>query len=378
MTSLDSFDSIPSSESTDLLQQLGWSTFCSLTDDDARTDALSDRFPARVTAQQRGQLQIHFAHGRRMALVRGALMDDLPVVGDWVGLRALGDPTDPSGQVLVETRLPRHTVLERRRVGGGRAQTVAANVDCVAIVTSPDRDFRPRRIERYRAVASGAGCETRVLISKADTLGPDATAMPPEVRAWTDETQDDWQFVSAHTGAGVSDLRSWVGGRTVAFLGSSGVGKSSMINALLGEVVQATQYVSDASGRGKHTTTTRDLLLLPATGEVPAGCVIDTPGMREIGLSADADPDAVFDDIAALVPHCGFRDCTHVSEPNCAVLAAVDAGQLSPERLASYHKLGRELAWEQRRTDKRAQREAKREWAQMVKSVKRWKKDRGY
>jgi ribosome biogenesis GTPase len=360
-------------ESTSL-DALGWSSFCSSTDDDARNDALADRFPARVTAQQRGQLQVHFEHGRRLALVRGSLLDDLPVVGDWVGLRALGDPTDPDGQVLIETRLPRHTVLARRRVGGGRAQTVAANVDCVAVVTSPDRDFRPRRIERYRAVAEGAGCAVRVLISKSDTLDPDA--LPPAIRDWADATRDDWQCVSALTGEGVDALRAWIGGRTVAFLGSSGVGKSSLVNALLGEAVQDTADVSEASGRGRHTTTTRDLLVLP--GELGGGCVIDTPGMREIGLSADANPDAVFDDIAALASGCAYRDCQHVSEPGCAVLAAVDAGALSEGRLASYHKLGRELAWERRRSNKRAQREAHREWARMMKSVKRMKKDRGY
>lgn len=315
--------------------------------------------PARVVSQQRGLSHVCTEQGASPALLRGNLLDDPPVVGDWVAVRPLGD------QVLIEQRLPRRTVLQRRRVGGGAPQIVAANVDCVGVVTSMDGDFNPRRIERYLAVARGAGCEARVVLTKADLV--------PDPSVFTDALSDAYLVVSAHTGLGTDALREWIGTRTVALLGSSGVGKSSLINTLLGDAVRTIGATSDYDGRGMHTTTTRDLLRLPG-----GGCVIDTPGMRELGLSGEADPDGAFADIAALAAGCAFRDCQHRDEPGCAVLDAVESGDVDAGRLASYHKLVRELAHERRRESKRAQSEQRREWAKMIRGVKRMKKERGW
>ncbi|MEZ4322997.1 MAG: ribosome small subunit-dependent GTPase A [Myxococcota bacterium] len=335
------------------LESLGWSDFVQTWTDGSPLE------PARVVSQQRGLLHVRTASGPSPALLRGNLLDDPPVVGDWVVVRPVGD------QVLIERRLPRRTVIQRRRVGGGVPQVVAANVDCVGVVTSMDVDFNPRRLERYLAVVRGAGCEARIVLSKADRVddpGPFVTAL-----------SDPSVVVSAHTGLGMDALRDWIGTRTVALLGSSGVGKSSLINALLGAEVRDTGAVSDTDGRGQHTTTSRDLLLLPG-----GGCIIDTPGMREVGLSGEADPDEAFADIAALATSCTYRDCEHLSEPGCAVREAVDRGELDEARIHAYHKLVRELAFERRREDKRAMSEQKRQWAKKIKAVQRMKRDRGW
>lgn len=335
-----------------LLESLGW-----------RADRASapdpSLCPARVASQHPGLYDLLTARGPLRAMLRGNLLDDPPVVGDWVWMRDLGD------QGLIESIAPRETVLQRRRVGGGRPQILCTNVQRVAAVCALDRDFNPRRLERYQAAARGAGCETRVVLTKADGVD--------DVRPFLEALTDEPIVVSALTGAGVDGLRAWIGTGTVVFVGSSGVGKSTLINALVGSEVRATGATTDRHGKGRHTTTSRDLIPLP-----DGGCVIDTPGMREFGLADDADASAVFDDIAALSTACAYRDCSHQQEPGCAILEAVASGELDADRLASFHKLQRELAWERRRSDKRLQAEQSREWGRMIRAVQKARKDRGY
>lgn len=335
------------------LEQLGWSTVAHAWSPEP------DRFPVRVSSQQRGLLHVRSEHGTHPALLRGNLIDDPPVVGDWVAARWIGD------QVLIEAIVPRHTCLQRRRVAGGPPQILAANVDCVAAVASLDRDFNPRRLERYEAAARGAGCEIRFVLTKLDCVD-DAT--PFVERLHTEPI-----LVSAHDGTGVQALRAWIGLRTAVLIGSSGVGKSTLINALLGTEERLTSATSAGHGKGRHTTTTRDLLVLPG-----GGCVIDTPGMREFGLAEDADAEHAFDDIQALAERCGFRDCTHRNEPDCAVLDAEADGSLDPGRLANYRKLVKELAYERRSSDKRLAAEERRNWTRQIRAVQNLRKKRGY
>ena len=240
-------------------------------------------------------------------------------------------------------------------------QVIAANVDVAFIVAGLDHDFNLRRLERYLAVAWSSGVEPVVVLNKADiaddlpgrlvAVGAIAPGVPIVV-------------VSALTGDHLADLQPFLApGRTAVVLGSSGVGKSTLLNALLGEQRQATGAVREDDSRGRHTTTHRELFVLPG-----GGLLVDTPGIRSLEV---AGVDVVFDDIAGLATACRFRDCRHTTEPGCAVRGAVDDGVLSEERLASHRKLERELAHAERKGDPRAQAEERKRWKSIHKSVGR-------
>jgi ribosome biogenesis GTPase len=318
--------------------------------------------PGRVTGDYGQELAVAVAAGEITAAQRrpgsGAMR---PTVGDWV----LAAPGGPRGLHRIDRLLTRRSALVRKAAGAVTAQQeLAANVDLVFIVMGLDGDANARRLERWTAAVWECGAEPVVLLNKAD-LAADANAWlgaaaaaAPGVAAY---------LVSAVTGEGAAIIGELlVGGRTGVLVGSSGVGKSTLVNRLLGAERQRTAAVRGHDHGGRHTTSSRELFALPG-----GGCLIDGPGIRELQLWAgDEGLDAAFADIATLAAGCRFRDCRHDGEPGCTVATAVAAGRLAAERVASYHKLERELASLAARQDGLARQEERRRWRAIHKSMR--------
>ena len=297
---------------------------------------------------------------------------DYPAVGDWVTVAGRdGDST--TDRAVITAVLPRRSAFVRsaadasRRSAGNLVdeQVLAANVDVAFLVAGLDHDFNVRRLERYLAVAWSSGTRPVVVLNKAD-VAIDLDDRLLEVESVAPAVPI--VVLSALTGDHVADLGPYLSpGQTAVVLGSSGVGKSTLVNALLGERRQATAAVRDDDSRGRHTTTHRELF------ELPGGAfLIDTPGIRALEIAgADEGVDAAFDDIAEIAAGCRFSDCRHQGEPGCAVRAAIDEGRLSRERFASHQKLERELAHAERKGDARAAAEERRRWKHIHKQVSR-------
>ena len=311
-----------------LLHRLGWDDGWEAAFAEHRALGLA---PARVAIQHRGAYDLLTAGGELRASAANRLVraEELPAVGDWVGF-------DPETG-LIEAVLPRHTTISRKEVlQATREQVLAANVDVAFLVQALPLDFNARRLERYLAMAWESGAQPVVLLTKTD-LVDDVQPFLAEVEAVT-LGSCPVLAVSARTGAGLDQMLTWFeGNRTAVLLGSSGVGKSTIVNALAGEELLATQEVREDDQRGRHTTSHRELILLP-TG----GVVLDTPGIRELQLW-DADLEQTFGDVEALAHLCRFSDCAHDQEPGCAIREALADGTLPAERWESYRKLQREL-----------------------------------
>jgi ribosome biogenesis GTPase len=315
--------------------------------------------PARVATQSHGLYRLLSALGEHRAELAGRLRHesntvDPTAVGDWVAadLRADGSGT-------IHHVLPRRTVFSRKEASGvsdrSVEQVVAANVDTVFLVTALGRDLNVRRLERYLTMAWESGARPVVVLTKAD-LHPDYSDDLGEVEAVAFGV--DTHVTSAVTGDGVDALARYAGpSQTVALLGSSGVGKSTLVNALAGEELLATAEVRESDERGRHTTTHRELVRLPE-----GGLLLDTPGMRELQLWDSAEGlEQAFSDVAELINQCRFSDCGHDSEPGCAVRAGLADGSLPHERWESYDKLQRELRALEIRHDARLKSEARKE-----------------
>jgi len=330
------------------LAQLGWDEFF----EEAFT-AIGQPYlqPARVGIEHNHLFRIYTASSEVLATVAGKLKhradapSALPAVGDWVAIRP-----GPEGPVQICALLPRRTCFSRRAAGDPtQEQVVAANIDTVFLVSGLDGDFSPRRIERYLTATSQSGAAPVIVLNKADVVA-DIDAVVAAIRETASTVPV--HATSCKDGRGLAALTRYLeGGRTIALLGSSGVGKSTLINRLLGYDRQRTRAVRAHDSRGRHTTVHRELLLHPR-----GGVIIDTPGMRELRLwDTDRALETAFDDIDTLAASCRFRDCRHRTEPACAVRQAVDGGQLSAARLAHYQQLQDERGQLEQRQDELAQ-----------------------
>lgn len=322
--------------------------------------------PGRVLRVDRGASTVLTEAGTQRASAAGELLaamaDDPangPCTGDWCAVRDW-----PDGPTTIEAILPRRAAVTRADVRGrSRGQVLAANVDVVGVVVPLHPDPSLAKMERLLTLAWESGAVPLVLLTKsdlvadADLVAEDVAAAAPGVRVLC---------CSTVTGRGLDELRGALGpAGTLALVGSSGAGKSSLVNELVGAEVLETKTIRD-DGKGRHTSVRRELVVLPG-----GGAVIDTPGLRGVGLvDADAGVAATFADVEALVEDCRFSDCGHVSEPGCAVIAAVAAGTLPHRRLESWRKLQREMAWMAMRTDARLRSEQSRKWKQMSKAYR--------
>ena len=367
-----------SKEFPEILHQLGWDSFF---EEGFRQLESEDWLPARVISQQKSSYTVQGEQGELKATVAGRLRyqndvaDSYPVVGDWVAVAV--QPQERRG--VIQAILPRKSSFSRkiagsrqRRSGGlTQEQVVAANVDTVFLVSGLDggRNYNLRNIERYITIAWNSGARPVIVLNKADICD--------DVESCVKETELIASGVPVHAVSAVSKsglglLHAYITeASTVALLGQSGVGKSAIINALLGEERQPVGTVRAGDRRGRHTTTQRELILLPG-----GGAVIDSPGMREIQLWGEESAlDNAFDDIERIADSCRFSDCGHTNEPGCAVREALRDGIIDDARFQSYRRLKRELKYLAARRDDRVRQEEKERWKKISQWARRFKKN---
>ncbi|MBN2049646.1 MAG: ribosome small subunit-dependent GTPase A [Spirochaetales bacterium] len=358
-----------------ILEHYGWN---SVFQDSFTPLAEKGWIPGRIIAHARGKLLTVTEAGELWCSIPGSFGRSMEAegitycTGDWIAIEPYQDNTGG----LIRKILPRMTALKRLSTGGGsRSQLLAANIDTVFIVMGLDKNFNPARAERMAVLAWDSGAQPVVILNKADLVD--------DPKAYTERIEASSPGVpvfpvSAVTGLGTEDLRGILSpGKTGVFMGSSGVGKSTLLNTLAGAALRKTQAVREADGRGRHTTSLRELFLIPGLG-----CIIDSPGIREVGLSVDEEGlnsafSDVVDEIEALAASCRFSDCTHQGEPGCAVSAALADGVLSQERYQSYLKLKREVEFAASREDDRLKREREKKWKDIAKYSRELKKREG-
>jgi ribosome biogenesis GTPase len=352
-------------------EQLGWNDFFAT---HFHEYAAQGYVAGRVTLEYNQFYRVYTASGEILAEVAGRLRHeaasraDLPAVGDWVALRMIGQ----ENKGVIHAVLPRRSKFMRKTKGSKtEEQVVGANIDTVFLVTSLNQDFNPRRIERYLAVSRESGAHPVILLTKTD-LCENVEQKVAEMAAVAAGAPT--HAVCAIKGEGLDDLQPYFApGQTVALIGSSGVGKSTLINRLLGEERQLVKDVREHDDRGQHTTRHRELILMPN-----GALVLDTPGIRELQLwDVEEGVEATFEDIEAIAAECRFSDCQHKNEPHCAVREALENGTLDQKRFENYLKLQGELDHLARRQDALAQRNERNRWkklARMAEERSKWKR----
>ncbi|OFW56414.1 MAG: ribosome small subunit-dependent GTPase A [Candidatus Solincola sediminis] len=350
------------------LEDLGYSDFFEA----ARIGlGLKDYSPARVIAEYKGSYRLRDGAREFSGTITGRQMfdarsiEDYPAVGDWAVVRETGE------KAVIHQVLPRKTVLKRRYGGRAESQVIASNVDVAFVIESIDRDYNLNRFERYLTIVGDGGIKPVIVLNKADLISEQELndRISQVEKRFGDINAVKTSTIVEH---GLDEMRACIlRGRTYCLLGSSGVGKSSIINTLLGKRVIRTDAISNHTGKGKHTTTAREMYFLEN-----GGILIDTPGMREIGMTdSSAGLEKMFAEITGLARHCRFIDCTHAHEPGCAVRKAVESGGLDENRYANYLKLVKEAEYYEMSVVQKRRKD--REFGRFMKKAKDQRKRQG-
>ncbi|MDD5146029.1 MAG: ribosome small subunit-dependent GTPase A [Candidatus Pacebacteria bacterium] len=328
---------------------------------------------ARVAAEYKGAYKVKNVSGEYLAKITGKQMfsassrEDYPAVGDWVAISEADKE-----RAIIQGVLPRRTMIKRKYSGKDKIQIIATNIDVAFVVESVDRDYNLNRFERYFAIANAGGIKPAIILNKIDLISKEE--LNSKLAQIKDRFSDiDFIFTSTITDEGLDELKTYITkGKTYCFLGSSGVGKSSLINKLLGENIIKTEGISIRTGRGKHATTNREMYFLKN-----GGIVIDNPGMREVGMTdISIGIDNLFDEITAFAKKCKYADCTHVQEPGCEVLSALESGKLDAGKYSNYISLKKEA--EYYGMTKLKKREKDRQFGKFIKNAKKELREHGY
>jgi ribosome biogenesis GTPase len=352
------------------IEDLGYNAFFESNRSKLKLDGFS---VARVIVEHRGSYKVRNANGEYLAKITGKQMfnalsrKDYPAVGDWVAITELD-----AERAVIRGVLPRRTMIKRKYSNKNETQIIATNIDVAFVVESIDRDYNLNRFERYFAIANAGDIKPVIILNKIDLISREE--LDSKLHQIKDRFSDfEFIFTSTITDEGLNKLKMYITkGKTYCFLGSSGVGKSSLINKLLGQNIIKTEDINIHTGRGKHVTTNREMYFLKN-----GGIVIDNPGMREVGMTdMGAGIDNLFDEITALAKRCKYAGCTHIHEPGCEVLSALKSGKLDKDKYSNYINLKKEAEYYE--MTKLEKREKDRQFGKFIKNAKEELKKYGH